>query len=147
MLLPCVGCSRHVLVESGACPFCGTAAPRMPPIASPSSRPIARSQITRAAIFLGATVVGGGCGPRETVQPVYGAPPPSEQAPPPSEQTPPPSEQAPRDPGEPAAVYGAPPEQPTPQAPEPQANPEPTPDFQPDPGARIYGAPPAPSPR
>jgi hypothetical protein len=86
----CASCERHVRSEDDRCPFCGSEA------RAPARRPgpvLPRSQLTRAAIFLGATALaaapacGGGEEP-DTVEEeeggsggevaMYGAPPPDD---------------------------------------------------------------------
>ena len=58
-LAPCPGCSRHVRVDDGACPFCGAA---FAAALAPRPGVDARRRLSRAALFTFAASVGGaGC--------------------------------------------------------------------------------------
>lgn len=58
-LAPCPGCSRHVRVADGQCPFCGTA---FATALAPRPGVAARTRLSRAALFTFAASVGSaGC--------------------------------------------------------------------------------------
>lgn len=64
-LVPCTGCSRHVLESEPECPFCGTA---LQLVASP--RPRAPNGARRAQLFaLGASLAAAACGDQEDSPP------------------------------------------------------------------------------
>ena len=123
-LFPCSSCDRHVRVEDPRCPFCGAVVltPR------PSVPWAWVGSLTRAAIFVGATMAASACGgegesteevvvPPETIAQPYGAPPievPVEEPTDPEPSPEPPMR--PMQPGDPATPPGlAPP--PTPEEP------------------------------
>ena len=54
---PCTACDRHVRLEDERCPFCGDGAARAPG----AIRRVSRRDFTRAAVFVGAAVLGA-CG-------------------------------------------------------------------------------------
>ncbi len=121
---PCPDCARHVRVDEGACPFCGSASARPAP-KTPRRLP---TRATRAAIFFAGVLGTSACGDDE-VQTIYGGPPvtqgddddpgsvdiyggPSVEDEPPTQQEPE-EEQAP-EPPPPVPAYGAPPPSPPP---------------------------------
>lgn len=109
VLVPCVGCARHVRASESSCPFCH--APCI--TAALPEVPLTRG-LSRAAMLLGATLSLAACPRREReMAAVYGAPPPpalrdagprdaarlNPNAPP----------RPPQDNGNQAEIYGAPP--------------------------------------
>lgn len=61
-LSPCPSCARHVSAEAAACPFCGAGVTGARP---GPTRLVSRRELTRAAIFAGAALWAGACGPAE----------------------------------------------------------------------------------
>ena len=120
-LLLCASCERHVRSDDSRCPFCGSEQ------RAPARRPgpvLPRSQLTRAAIFLGATALAapacGGSDEPDTIeeedgsggeditpQPMYGAPPPDDGG---DQGGDPITDPGVDDPGAPQPMYGVPPE-------------------------------------
>ena len=56
-LRPCEGCRRHVAIEDGACPFCGTT--REVEGAAAATK---LGRLSRAAVFAGAALATSACG-------------------------------------------------------------------------------------
>lgn len=56
-LRPCVGCRRHVSIEDGVCPFCGTTRE----VDGPGGA-MKLGRLSRAAVFAGAALAGSACG-------------------------------------------------------------------------------------
>lgn len=59
-LIPCSACGRHVRASGEACPFCEAPLGSVQPASS--SLRVTRAQLTRAALFAGATVIAAACG-------------------------------------------------------------------------------------
>lgn len=114
---PCPDCSRHVRIDDGACPFCGSEAPRPAPKV-PRRR---RGRVTRAALFFAGVLGASACGDDAEPQTIYGGPP---------------STQGEDDPGS-ADIYGGPPIE---DEPAEEDDPEPTADDEAMP-VEAYGAP------
>ncbi len=119
---PCPDCSRHVRIDDGACPFCGSEAPRPAP-----KVPVRRKgRVTRAALFFAGVLGASACGDDTEPQTIYGGPP---------------STQGEDDPGS-ADIYGGPPIEDEP------ADDDDVEDDEPPPEEAImgeaYGAPPPP---
>jgi hypothetical protein len=69
-LVPCGGCSRHVLCSESACPFCGVAVLAGE---APRSRELFRRMAAAAAVAAGVTALTG-CASGEASVPLHGVP-------------------------------------------------------------------------